>query len=116
MPFADTDLAAILGAALAPLLQTGTLHRSLRIDDGAGGSTLTSADYPISAEPLEWSEQSRPDGAVPTASASCRVLRAGLPVPIAIDDRLTLQNRLWRVTGSRLDGAGVAFALTLVPA
>ena len=115
MAWLDAGLQAIFGAALGALYGDGVLHRVTSTDDGFGGFTPTALDSPVKLLVDSLSDADRAAGGLPRPAVRITVLRAGLPGPIDIDDRITTEGASYRVLQAETDPAGASFTLVAVP-
>jgi hypothetical protein len=109
-----SGLSAVFGAALAPLAADGVLHSTTLADTGAGGVAASFVDCPVKVLVESLSDADRIG--LPRDAVRLTVLRAGLAVPVALDDSLTVGSETFRVTGVDRDPAGASFVLVGVPA
>lgn len=114
MPAAFSGLAAVFGAALAPIAQDGIWHATTLTDTGAGGVSPATVDVPIRLVVESLSAEARIG--LPRDAVRLVVLRAGLTGAIRLDDGVSVDGVTYRVTQADTDPAGAAFTLVGVPA
>ena len=116
MSLLDGALAAVFGAALAPLFLNGILHKVTDADTGAGGFAPATQDYPVKVAVEALSDRARAASGFPDPAVRIDLLAAGLAVQPDLDDLVTVSGRTYRIIRVDTDPAGAAFALVAVPA
>lgn len=114
MPAAFSGLAAVFGAALAPLTQDGVWHATTLSDTGVGGVSPTAVDVPVRLVVEGLSAEARLG--LPRDAVRLVVLRGGLTGAIRLDDSVSVDGATYRVVQADADPAGVSFSLVGVPA
>lgn len=111
---------ALFGQVFSGLYLDGVWIKSVLTDDGKGGFSKATTEYPIKYQPDDFSDYHRNSAGIPASDVRVLVLQHGVEfVPIK-DDRFRLVNGLeyavvsftsdpaqsyWRVHGTRVGGA-----------
>ena len=115
MSLVDGDLAALFGAAFAPLYRDATLTKLAPTDDGAGGFTTSPTPYPAKALVEDVSDAARAASGIPDDAVTLSVLRAGLGATLDLDDEVMLGADTYRIIRVGTDPAGAAYRAVAVP-
>ncbi len=115
MSLLDGDLAALFGAAFAPLYSDATLAKLAPRDDGAGGFAVVATTSPAKALVEAVSDRARAASGLPETAVTLSVLRAGLGAELALDDEVTVGATTYRVIRVETDPAGAAYTALAVP-
>ena len=115
MSLLDGDLAALFGAAFAPLYRDATLLKTVPADDGAGGFAVTSRASPAKVLVEAVSDRARAASGLPEPAVALSVLRAGLAASLDLDDEVTVGAATYRVIRVGTDPAGAAYSAVAVP-
>lgn len=115
MSLLDGPLAAVFGAVLGAVFRDGTLHKISETDQ-AGGFATAATDYPVKLSVEALGAAERAASGLPLAAIRMLILRAALPVPIDLDDGVTVGGASYRVIKVDLDPAQAAVTATVVPA
>lgn len=116
MSLLDGALAALFGAAFAPLYRDATLIKTVPADDGVGGFTVTSTATPAKVLVEALSDRARAASGLPEPAVSLSMLRAGLAASLDLDDAVTVESATYRVIRVGTDPAGAAYSAVAVPA
>ena len=116
MSLLDGDLAALFGAAFAPLYRDATLIQTVPADDGAGGFAVTRTATPAKVLVEALSARARAASGLPEPAVSLSVLRAGLAASVDLDDEVAVGAETYRIIRVATDPAGAAYAVVAVPA
>lgn len=116
MTLLDGDLAALFGAAFAPLYRDATLTKLAPTDDGAGGFTTVPTPYPARAMVDSVSDAARAASGIPDEAVTLSVLRAGLDASLDLDDEVAVGGNTYRIVRVGTDPAGAAYTAVAVPA
>ncbi len=115
MALLDGGLARIFGTAFGAVYVDATLIKGVFTDDGGGGFAVASTDIPVKAMVERVSDRARAASGLPDTAVTISVLRAGLAVPVALDDALTLSGQTYRAIRVETDPAGAAWSIVAVP-
>ncbi len=115
MSLLDGDLAALFGAAFAPLYRDATLAKLAPADDGAGGFTTAPTVHAAKAIVESVSDAARAASGIPASAVTLSVLRAGLGATLDLDDEVTVGGATYRVIRVGTDPAGAAYTAAAVP-
>jgi hypothetical protein len=116
MSLVDGDLAALFGAAFAPLYRDAILTKLTPADDGAGGFTTTPMSTPAKILIEAVSDAARAASGIPDEAVTLSVLRAGLGATLDLDDEVKMGPDTYRVIRVATDPAGAAYQAVAVPA
>ena len=115
MSLLDGDLAALFGAAFAPLYRDATLTKLAPTDDGAGGFTTVPTTFPAKVLVEAVSDRARAASGIPDPAVTLSVLRAGLGAALDLDDEVATGGATYRVIRVDTDPAGAAYHAVAVP-
>ena len=115
MSLVDGDLAALFGAAFAPLYRDATLFKLAPADDGAGGFSVTPTAFPARALVEAVSDRARAASGLPDPAVTLSVLRSGLAASLDLDDEVAVGGATFRVIRVDTDPAGAAYGAVAVP-
>ncbi len=105
------SLPSRFAAALKPLMADATLHVSEWIDDGMGGWSVVTTDYPCRAMADSFSDLIIQALGIPSGDAKIIVMRDGMSVEPTTSDQITLDGVLWAIIRIDRDAAGAAWEL-----
>ena len=115
MSLVDGDLAALFGAAFAPLYRDATLIRLAPSDDGAGGFVTAPTSTPAKVLVEAVSDRARAASGIPDEAVTLSVLCAGLGHALDLDDEVAVGGETYRVIRVGTDPAGAAYQAVAVP-
>lgn len=116
MGLLDGGLAAVFGVAFGAAFGSGTLHKTVNVETGLGGFSTSTTDYPVKVMLEALGAADRAATGVPTTAIRLTVLRSGLPVPVDLDDGLTVGGTAYRAIKVDTDPIGASFVIAAVPA